>query len=63
VRRPIVEIRTDPGTDIAVLTIVDSFVLPDGAEFYHLPKSHEFAVWPDERLDDTSILIGGSFPH
>jgi len=58
---PIVEIRTDPAADIAILTIDDSFVLPDGAEFYHLAKSYEFALWPDDRLDDTSILIYG-FP-
>ena len=58
---PIVEIRTDPATDIAILTIDDSFVLPDRAEFYQLAKSYEFAVWQDALLDDTSILIFG-FP-
>ena len=58
---PIVEIRTDPRTDIAILRIDDSFVFPEGPEIYHIGRSFEFASWPDDQLDDISTLMFG-FP-
>jgi hypothetical protein len=58
---PITEKRTDPETDIALLCIDPSFVLPEGAEFYHMEKSNEFATWPEEALSDVSMLMFG-FP-
>jgi len=36
-------------------------VLPEPAEFYQLAKSHDFATWPEEKLDDVSLHIFG-FP-
>lgn len=58
---PIVETRIDSKTDIAILRIDDSFVLPEGPEVYPLNRSFEFASWPDTALDGISTLIFG-FP-
>jgi hypothetical protein len=58
---PIIGVARDPDLDVAILTIDPSFVLPEPAEFYQLAKSHDFATWPEEKLDDVSLHIFG-FP-
>ena len=58
---PIVEVHTDPKTDTAVLKIDDGFVMPEGPEVYPLAESHEFAVWPGDSFDETSLFLFG-FP-
>jgi hypothetical protein len=58
---PIVEITKDKASDIAVLRLDDSFQLPAEAECYDICKSHEFAHWPEERINGLSLFVFG-FP-
>lgn len=51
----------DKQTDIAVLEIGPSFVIPEGPELYDIRQSHEFASWPEEKLDGVSLFLFG-FP-
>jgi hypothetical protein len=51
----------DKQTDIAVLEIGPSFVMPEGPELYDIRQSHEFASWPEEKLDGVSLFLFG-FP-
>ena len=58
---PIVEICRDKESDIAVLRLDDTFQLPVEAECYDVRKSHDFASWPEDRINELSLFVFG-FP-
>jgi hypothetical protein len=58
---PIETVTTDSDADLAAIKIAPDFTLAKPNEFYRLSESTAFAAWPEDQLDDLSLIYFG-FP-